>query len=310
MDVAHSTLNRIVTGSLFAAALAFSLPSVAAPLPGVIAEASATASVPGDDSGTNTDSGASTASTTNSASASGIAESNADATVDGAARSRSFVESASGSGEASNATATARWVGRVETGGTDPGAPIDIDLGLTLDGFLSTFNNNTNVGSGDLLASVTLQLTLFDMTSGALSVFDGTASLSSTSRTTPPDLLRTGDWADSARDGDFAEVGTCGAFTCQYDVDTIATLDDALLVGFGESFGIEVKLITTAFQAQGRETGAEADFDDTTVISLSSGTPGVTLTFVPEPASATLLALGVGALGAMRRRRSTASTAA
>jgi hypothetical protein len=299
----HKHLSSSVQIAIAALALAFASPAQAIPLPAVGADASATAVTPGDDSGTVNDSGATTASATNNASGTGIAEAFSQATVGGAARSRSLVDSASGSAEDSNADATAHWVAQVETGGADPGNPIDIDLNLDIDGVLTYINNNTNVGAGDLLSSVMVRLTLHDTLTGATSVFDGSAILSGVSRTLPPELIRSGDWADPSRDGDFAVDPNCRAFTCQVDVNASIIVDDALLVGFGETFGVEVELITSAFQAQGRETGASSDFSNTANVNLSSSTPGITFTLVPEPNTALLVGLGLTGLGALRRRR-------
>jgi hypothetical protein len=295
-------LSPTIQLTIAALALAFAPSAHAIPLPAVGASASATAVTPGDDAGTVVDSGASSATASNSASGSGDAESFAQGIVGGAARSRSFVESASGLAEASNAEAPAGWTGQVLTGGTDPGAPIDIDLGLRVDGILTYFNNNTNVGLGDLFSSVDVRLTLYDELSGATSVFDGIATLSGVDRSLPPELIRSGDWADPSRDGDFTVSPTCRAFVCQVDVVANILVEDALLVGFGDTFGVEVELITRAFQAQGRETGASADFSNTVSVDLSTDTPGITFTAVPEPSTALLVGLGLVALGAPRRR--------
>ncbi len=264
--------------------------SQAMPLPPVIAEAQATAMTPVEDAGTVTDSGPGTAAATNNASGSGLADAFASATVGGTLRASSLVESASGLAEASNATANARWVAHVQTGGSDPLTPIDIDLDLSVDGTLSYFNNNTNVGLDDLLSSVTFRLTLHDMVSGALSVFDGSADLTGISRTEPPILVRSGDWADATRDGDFSEQ-SCSPFSCEFSVNALIRVDDALTVGFGDVFAVEVELGTKAFQAQGRETGAASDFANTASVNLSTDTPGITFTLVPEPTSGLLVGL-------------------
>lgn len=277
----------------------------AIPLPPIGAHADARAMTPGDDAGTVTDNGASSASATNSASGTGAADAFSQATVGGSVRSRSSVDSASGSTLDSNARADAHWIGQFQTQGTNPGSPIDIDLDLRIDGTLVYSNNNTNVGPGDLLSSVTLRLILHDLVSGAASVFDGAAELSSISRMVDPVLTRSGDWAGSSRDGDF-NTPSCSPFSCQVDVNASIVVNDALLVGFGSVFGVEVQLISLAFQSQGQETGASSDFANTASVSLSTDAPGVSFALVPEPGTGLLLGLGLMLLGAVRSRRSAA----
>ena len=282
--------------------LAFAPMALAIPLPTVGAHADARAMTPGDDAGTVTDNGAITASATNSASGSGVADAFSQATVGGNLRSSSSVSSASGSSLDSDARADAHWIGQYQTQGTNPGGPIDIDLNLSIDGTLGYFNNNTNVGPGDLLSSVSVRLILHDIVSGATSVFDGAAEMSSISRFVPPDFNRSGSWADSARDGDFTVQNCGGPFSCQVDVAASIVVDDALLVGFGSVFGVEVQLISHAFQAQGQETQASSDFANTASVSLSTDTPGVSFALVPEPGSGLLLGLGLTLLAGVRRR--------
>ncbi|MBW2274793.1 MAG: PEP-CTERM sorting domain-containing protein [Deltaproteobacteria bacterium] len=273
----------------------------AVPLPPVGAYADARAVTPTDDAGTVTNTGPSAASATNSASGTGDAESFSQAIVGGALRSRSFVESASGSSLDSNARADAHWVGHFQTQGTDPGSPVDVNLDLRIDGSLDYANNNTNVGPGDLLTRVTLRLILHDMATGATSVFDGAAELSSISRFVDPAFNRSGSWADPSRDGDF-DVPSCSPFSCQVDVDATIRVDDALLVGFGSVFGVEVQLLTYAFQSQGQETGASSEFANTASVALSTDTPGVSFAMVPEPGTGLLAGIGLALLGGVRRR--------
>jgi hypothetical protein len=291
------TFNQL---AFLALSIAIAPLAQAVPLPPVGAHAEATAKVPGNDDGTVTNDGATVASASNIAVGSGIADAFAQATVGGEVRSRSLVDSASGLAQASNAAAVARWTGQFQTAGIDPGNPIDLDLVLDIDGMLSYSNNNANVGLDDLLSSVTFSLTLHDVLSGATSVFDGSASLSSISRFDPPDFDRGGDWADSSRDSDFT-IPFCGAFSCQVDVDALISVDDALLVGFGATFGVEVELFTSAFQAQGQETGASSDFANTASVNLSTDTPGISFEPVPEPGTGLLLGLGLSLLGFTRR---------
>jgi hypothetical protein len=274
----------------------------AIPLPSIGASADATAMTPGDTGGTVSNSGPVSATATESASGSGSADAFAQATVGGALRSSSDVSSASGLALSSNASSTARWVGHFQTTGIDPGNPIGVNMTLQVDGLLDYFNNNTNVGAGDLLSSVSLRLTLHDVTAGASNVFDGSADLSGVSRTDPPVLIRSGDWADASRDGDFS-IPSCSQFSCQADVDASIFVSNALLVGFGTTFAVEVELATSAFQAQGRETGAASDFSNTATVALSTASPGVVFAAVPEPGTGLLMGLGLSLLGWARRGR-------
>ena len=294
----YRTTTRVLMISL---GLVIAPLSQAAPLPSIGAEAQATARTPGEDAGSVGNTGPSTATAANDASGSGIADAFASATVGGTARASSAVESASGLAETSQATANARWVGHIQTGGSDPLTPIDIDLDLSVDGTLTYFNNNTNVTLGDLLSSVTFRMTLHDMASGATNVFDGSAELTGVSRTEVPVLIRSGDWADASRYGDFVEQA-CSPFSCEVDVNALIRVDDAFTVGFGDVFAVELELATEAFQAQGRETGAAADFANSASVSLATDTPGVTLILVPEP-TATLLAVFAAMIALAPSRR-------
>jgi hypothetical protein len=127
----------------------------------------------------------------------------------------------------------------------------------------------------DVRSSVRVEITLYPST-GPLLPFDGTAKLATDTNSTPPLLTRSGDWLDASRDGDFTVV-SCTRFSCQIDVDATISLPDTLNLPFGESFAVEVALITTAHIFQGNEVEAEANFFNTANVTLSTDTPGVTI---------------------------------
>ncbi len=105
-----------------------------------------------------------------------------------------------------------------------------------------------------------------------------------------------------SRDGDFS-VGGCTRFSCTVDVAGTIVLNDALPVDFGETFAVELVLGTGAHGFAGFELGAGSDFFGTGALDLSSDTPDVSFTFVPEPASGLLGGLGLAGLAMPRPRR-------
>lgn len=269
------------------------------PPPGAHANASANAA--GGPSNSNTDDDPVTASVNVTSNGDDFSQAMAQATVGGAARSLSSSGGASGQSVSSDAEGTARWISNLITTGTDPGSPIDLDLGTTVDGLLDYFNNNSGASADGIRSSVSLKLTLHNQ-SGAISVFDGSAKLATVTNSAPPQLARIGDWADPSRDGDFSTSG-CGTFSCSYDVNMATIFEDVAFVGFGETFAVEFELTTAAFTFAGFEVDALSDFFNTGSITVATGTPGVTFQIVPEPTSLFLLATATGVLAIFARKK-------
>lgn len=287
----------------------FVLPAPAAALQQAQAEAQATAA--GDGGGTQLDTQTVTATASQLSSGFDSAEAAAESTTLGSLRSRSAVSGASGTNGPSDADARAAWFSDLVTAGSDPGAPVDLDLDLTVSGTLTYLNNNGGASADDIRSSVRLEITLV---SGAtvLNPFDGTAELTTVTNSSPPALNRTGSWSPPARDADFTVV-SCSAFSCQVDVAATVSLPDAIDVDFGEPFSLEVQLHTDAFIWNGRESLATAEFFNTASVTISTDTPGVVIEAAPDspaevpalgPIAGGVLALLLsgGGLVALRRR--------
>lgn len=227
----------------------------------------------------------------------------AEATTAGPLRSGSNLQVAGGQNVSSTATASASWLSGFTTEGTDPGAPIDVDVQFSVTGTLNYGNNNSGAGFEDIYSLVTAQLA-----AGGSVLFNGTARLVSLTNVDAPDLELTGDWA--GRSGDFTVGPRCDSFFCSYDVNMSFAVEDALLTGFGDVFDVEALLLTEAFAFASFEVFPQADFLGTGDVTLSTDTPGVR--FVPTstgpapaPAPATLLLLiaGLASLRAVRALR-------
>ena len=279
------------------------------PTPG--AEASASARTGTNDAGTVTNQGAVAVGASRSATDPDFASSRSSSTVAGPLRSESEVDGAAGNQGSSQAGATAKWTALFNTVGANPGRAIDIGFNVNVDGDLTFGNNNSNVVPGDVLSGVSLQLSAVSA-AGTTSAFNGSAQLSSTSRTTPPSLIRSGDWASPSRNGDFTFDGVCNQFGCEVDIDSVIALADAFFVDFNEVFAIEFELSTEAFIIAGLELGASADFFNTGTVSLFTNTPGVSIQQasappdpdpVPVPVPGTLPLLTIGLLGVFGLRR-------
>ncbi len=278
--------------------LALASPALSVPLPPTLAEALVIASAPGATPPDATDSDPVTAIASLTANGSDDAMGQAIATVDGPLRSQSTTSGASGSNGQSQATAQAKWTTTYEIGGIDPGAPVDVDLTIRVDGSLSFFENNSGVSLGQIFADMNLNVAPSTTSGPQPALFAGATRLLADGAGGAT-LLRTGGYASASRDGDFTSCGS----QC-IDVDTTLVLDDALLLGFGESFALTVSLTTSAFMIDGLEIDVDADFFSTGTVELTSDAPGVTFEVVhaPEPGLPLLAAAALAGL-AIRRRR-------
>ena len=224
----------------------------------------------------------------------------AEATVLGDLKSRALAGGASGQQGPFRGHAESQWVAQLQAVGVDPGAPIDVDVSFSVDGNLTFLNNNSGAGPGDLISAVSFQLSVHD-SGGETELWNGDAALSSIEGSSAPELTRNFDWADAARDGDFDTTTLSNV-----GVNTSVTLDDAFTVDFGEVFAIDAELVATAFAFAGFEAEAGANFFDTGSVTISTGTPGVSLVpVIPEPQALTILCLSILAALATRGRTPT-----
>jgi len=255
------------------------------------AQAETVATAAGDIGGSDIETRSSTASASFASLGDDEAAAQAETTVLGAVGARAYAGGASGSNTPSDAFGRAAWYSDLVTTGVDPGVPVDIDLELSIEGKLVYANNNGGPGPDDVRSSIRMEITVYD-TRGPRNPFDGTAKLASQTNSTPAILVRTGDWLDPGRDGDFTIV-ECTRFTCQVDVDTRLSLPDVLDLDFGEPFAVEVNFIAQAHVFEGREVEAEADFLNTGMLTLATDTPGVGIQPIPTAAPVP----GFGAVG-------------
>lgn len=134
----------------------------------------------------------------------------------------------------------------------------------------------------------------------AASVFSGSATLESVVGGGMPAFSTSGDLDPSQ----FAQIGTCDAFFCQYDIDISIPFFDIQSLGFGEQFEAGL-ILTTSVNGVTGNTGADgrrlvSDFEDTASFGISIDVQQ--RASVPEPSSIALLALGVALMGVARRR--------
>jgi hypothetical protein len=224
---------------------------------------------------------------------------------------RSRVDKESASGASNDATARAANVSHWVSSG--PGGSFDLDVTLDVDGVLDVAGEAFAASAfpSQLVAEVTVEVLLHAPSlPSVVQLFFGTASLTSVpSSVGSPGLGfgTSGDWGD----GDFVSSAT--GIDPSPDPFLVEgerrTLDFSTLVGetlaVGETFAIEIEVETFAGAAGTWEEGfgALSDFFETSTFSLSTDTPGVSLTSVPEPGAGALLgSVALAGLAARLRR--------
>jgi hypothetical protein len=178
-----------------------------------------------------------------------------------------------------------------------PTGPVDVDLDLALHGAFEVGNFFSNDGR-DVFAQVRYSARVYD-DEGSELVFEGWISAAGAFRN---------DGIFPAFDFDASVVTPAtplgGLSTSRWVVDYAGRLEDVLTLEVGDSFAVEIVLTTSVRAAGPFEMHALADFENTGVFALASGTPGASFTAVPvpEPDTAALVAAALLLLAASGSR--------
>ena len=179
-----------------------------------------------------------------------------------------------------------------------PTGSVDVDLDLALHGAFEVGNFFSNDGR-DVFAQVRYSARVYDDIGSEL-VFEGWVTALGAFRN---------DQVSTAFDFDpsvATRVPPLGGFsTSRFEVAYADRLEDVLTLEVGDRFAVEI-VLTTAVRAAGPfEMHALADFENTGVFALASGTPGASFTPVPvpEPGTAALVTAALLALAASGSRR-------
>ena len=178
-----------------------------------------------------------------------------------------------------------------------PTGAVDVDLDLALHGAFEVANFFSN-DSRDVFAQIRFEAHVRDET-GARQVFEGWITAGGAFRA---DRIDTAFGFDDSIVTQVAPLG--GLSTSRWVIAYAETLDDVLTLEVGDRFAIEIELSAAVRAAGPFEMHALADFENTGVFALASGTPGASFTAVPvpEPDTAALVAAALLLLAASGSR--------
>jgi len=170
----------------------------------------------------------------------------------------------------------------------------DIDMLMFIDGFLYT-GDFAGAGPGNIFGDVSFQANVYTSVRGAVNtVFEATARLDSSTG-----LSTTGPWGGAFTPG----LVDSPSSEKRYEVNYSEFFPAAFTVPTNDPFGWEIVLGTEGYAVGPYEMFATVDFLNSGSFELSTSTPGVTFSRIPEPSTLILLGAGLAGLAGLRRKK-------